>query len=158
LTATHTVTYAATGASNLSGAAATEDASNFLVGWRNEFSTAVSKRLRVLCGHLHLEFAEGSEPWSTIRRLVAFRNNVVHARPEPLETEEFMAREHYEKREFERPESKVEKQLTPGHAARAVKASQMVIEIILNRLTPEKRFALHEGCLGHTQVCNPPDK
>jgi hypothetical protein len=57
---------------------------------------------------------------------------VVHAKPEPLETEEVMSREQYEKREFERPESKLERQLTPGYAARAVEASQGVMVIILN--------------------------
>jgi putative salt-induced outer membrane protein YdiY len=38
--------------SNLGGAAATGDARNFLVGWHNEFSTAVSRRLALKVGYV----------------------------------------------------------------------------------------------------------
>ena len=125
--------------------------------WDDFESASILAKLRVICDHLSIPFDKDQEPWSTVRSMVCFRNLVVHAKPRLLIEERIFSQEEAEKREFERPESNLERQLTIGNARHYTKTAKKVRDTILQALTPEQAYGIStDGSFSHSQIYNQP--
>jgi hypothetical protein len=121
--------------------------------WRDYESASITAKLRTICGHLGIAYSREVEPWSAVRQMIAFRNLVAHAKPEDLVEDKVLTREQAEEQQFDRPESKLEKQLTLGNTARALKTCQDIIDIIQKPLDPETLYGIsHDGCYSMSKL------
>ena len=111
--------------------------------WKDFESSSPIAKLRVICARLEIPFDEKTEPWATARWIGKLRNELAHAKPELVKEEYTWSREEYEKREREGPKSKLEKQITLGHARRAVREVQNLKDLICDAVPVDARLGLY---------------
>jgi hypothetical protein len=115
-----------------------------ITDWKNiERSASPIAKLRLICDTLDVTFDPSREPWSTVRWLARFRNEIAHAKPEFVQVSYHWTREEYERRRTEDPKSKVEKKITLGQAKRAVKRVTEIQDLLCLRVPVEEAFGLH---------------
>jgi hypothetical protein len=110
--------------------------------WSDFESAGPLAKVRLLAEHLQMEYAPDSEPWQTLQWLVKFRNRIAHAKPEKIFSESLVQGTGVEN--FgEKPESKVEAEITPANARKAVNAVEAVKHMLCDRIPAEQRFGLN---------------
>jgi len=105
--------------------------------WEDIERASPIRKLRVVCTNLKIEAQFDQEPWFTARWLVSFRNEVAHARPEPVKEEKMVTDEQYEQMRLERPASKIEAQVTLANAKRSFAAVSQIGYILCEKLSPK---------------------
>ncbi|MDQ8201234.1 hypothetical protein QEH56_23925 [Pelagicoccus enzymogenes] len=98
-------------------------------------------KLELVCSLLQIDYKKDDEPWSTAGFLQAFRNDLVHAKPEIVEKKTTMTEEAFE-RDFDFPESKLEKQITKGNAERAITGIKKIRDTLCLPVPAGKSFGL----------------
>jgi hypothetical protein len=110
--------------------------------WADFESASPLAKVRLLAEHLHVEYAPDAEPWQTLQWLVKFRNRIAHAKPEKLRDEALVQGTGVEN--FgDRLESRIEGEVTPANARKAVDAVEAVKHLLCDRIPPEQRFGLN---------------
>jgi hypothetical protein len=110
--------------------------------WDDFESATVQAKLRVVCKTLEVDVQFGSEPWGAIPWLTKFRNAVAHAKPKLLTEEKLLLSEDYEAHMYDRPESKLEKDITKPNAKRAVATVESILSILCKKLTVDQFHGL----------------
>jgi hypothetical protein len=82
-------------------------------------------------------------PWPALRFLAGFRNDIAHPKPERLQTARTVPDSAVDKQLRERPESRLERDITVGNARRALAAVQSLKAILTDALPVEKRFGIY---------------
>jgi hypothetical protein len=110
--------------------------------WKDFDSASPLAKVRLLAERLDLPYASGSEPWRTICWLGKFRNLIAHPKPEAILDDQFITEGDAEKRSFDPPKSKLERQVTVGNAKRALEAVEEAKLLLCNKIPAEERFGL----------------
>jgi hypothetical protein len=126
----------------------------FVKRWKDfEYSSPIAK-LRIVCNQLNIEPDFQQEPWSSAQWLIKFRNDVAHARPFPIKTDEVVHANEYFLRLHTAPLSDVEKQITLGNAKQAVNTVQEILDQFYLKIKPDERGGLFfDGSSGSASVC-----
>lgn len=121
----------------------------YVPAWKDFESSGPIAKLRVLCEQFGIEYCRNREPWATALWLVNVRNKIAHARPE-LVTEEYVwSRTEYDSRQAEEPKSKLEKQITLGHAKNGYESAVKIKELLSKSIPAEDTYGLQiEGWVG----------
>jgi len=121
--------------------------------WEDFESFSPNAKLRLLATKLSIEYLKTDEPWTTVRWLAKFRNRVAHAKPEFVKEEFLLTQAELDKRMFDKPESKLERDITIANATRAVEGAESLKQLLFSRIPPEEAFALFaDGWSGHTEL------
>jgi hypothetical protein len=99
-------------------------------------------KLQVICSALDIAYDEAIEPWSTLRWLCAFRNDIAHAKPESVVIDKTCGPEQADALRNAMPLSKLEKQVTLGNARRAHRAISAARNIFSSALPVEDRMGI----------------
>lgn len=110
--------------------------------WKDFESLNPNSKLRLICENIGIEYNSKKEPWSTAKWLYGFRNDVAHAKPELVNETYVWHREEFEKRKLENPKSKVESEISLGHARRAVERVTEIKDILCAKIEPDKVLGL----------------
>jgi len=101
----------------------------FVPRWNHFENAGPLAKLRVIAQALNVPEPDfEKEPWSGAGWLVAYRNKIVHPKPQFVELEEEMSEEEYKLMQFEFPEAALEKELTKENARRALKAVEAILD------------------------------
>lgn len=110
--------------------------------WGDFESSSPKAKLRIICDELEIAYDSSVEPWSTAQWLMKIRNRLAHAKPQSVEESYDCGEEEYKKISWDKPESKLEKDLTIDNAKRAYKAI-IDLKFLLCRCVPgDKAFGL----------------
>jgi hypothetical protein len=82
-------------------------------------------------------------PWSTLRDLGDFRNDIAHAKPEAVNEMKRFAESDANKHLLDKPLSELERKITCGNANRYLKAVQKLKEILTDAMPAELRFGIY---------------
>jgi hypothetical protein len=77
-----------------------------------------------------------------VQRLVKFRNAIAHAKPQFVVTEKILTEEEHNRHMPDRPESKLEREITLGNAKRAVATAKRVKELLCSKVPQEIALGL----------------
>jgi hypothetical protein len=127
----------------------------FVERWKDfEYSSPIAK-LRIICAKLEINPDFQQEPWSAALWLMAFRNDVAHARPDFIETDEIVPVNENNFWDIHNdPPSKIEKQINLENAKRAVKAIQEILDQFYLKIKPDERGNLFfDSFSGKTTSC-----
>ena len=123
--------------------------------WQDFESSPPVTKLRLLTEHLDIEYRKDDEPWSTARWLVKFRNLVAHAKPEFVVEEVLLTQEEQDKRLFDTPKSKLEKQITLNNSKRSLQAAEQIKDILVSKIPVDEALGLDfDGWSGSTELHN----
>ena len=90
--------------------------------WVHHERAPTISKLLIVAQVLKVEVDFEKSPWKDIKWLYGLRNQIAHSKPEKIEEVKNMTADQYLK-DFDRPKSKLEKQITLGNAQRAHKAA-----------------------------------
>ena len=110
-------------------------------------------KLDRLVSELSIARDPGKEPWSTLRYLAGFRNDIAHSKPELVEEEQLRPEQALDKQLFHTPKSMLEREITLGNARRSLKAVQDLKGILTDALPVEKRLGIYvDSWQGSTEL------
>jgi hypothetical protein len=89
--------------------------------WSDYESSSPKAKLRIICDKLNIAYEPKAEPWLTVTWLSQLRNKLAHGKPQLITESDSLEESHYESKSWDKPESKLEQQLTIGNAKRAYK-------------------------------------
>lgn len=113
-------------------------------------------KLRLIAEHLEIPFDKNLEPWQTAVWLIQFRNRLVHPRIEDIVSDELMSFEEREKSRFEKPQSKIEKEITEVNMKRCYSGVEEILDTLTNALPINiKGDVISDGWTGHASHENP---
>jgi len=101
------------------------------------------EKIDALVVQLQIERDTKSEPWITLRFLGDFRNDIVHAKPEKLVQQRILSEVALEKTAFDRPQSKLEREITTGNARRVLSAVISLKDLLTGAMPNDKRFGIY---------------
>ena len=127
----------------------------FIDDWAShEYDTTVEK-VKLLNSHLKVTADFQKEPWAAVSWLARYRNDVVHAKPEFLESEHIIPEFVYEKKKRTHSLADIEKQATYGNAARCVGSVGDLLYIWCDHIDPyEWEGLFSDGWSGSTETIN----
>jgi hypothetical protein len=121
--------------------------------WEDFESSSPNAKLRLLAKTLLIEYKKSDEPWITARWLFKFRNQVAHAKPEFIKEESIITQKQFQEREFNRPQSRLEKEINLRNAKKALDAAKNIKDILCDRIPPDEAFGLFaDGWSGKTEA------
>ena len=121
--------------------------------WSDYESSTPNAKLQLVAVSLHIKYDRQIEPWATARWLIKFRNLVAHAKPQLIRDEVVLTQNELDKRLFDRPESKIEREVTVENAARALSAASAIKELFCNSIPPKEAMGLlTDGWSGFTAL------
>lgn len=110
-------------------------------------------KLRLIASELRIAYDENREPWSTLRWLSVFRNQIAHAKPELISTSVVCGPREADARRKSMPLSKLERQVSIGNARRAYHAIYNARNLIALALDVELRFGItSDGWTGSLSI------
>lgn len=122
-------------------------------GWKNFERESPLVKLRLLCERLNISYDKKKEPWASAIWLYRFRNLIAHAKPEIVAEEYVWAREEYDARQRDNPKSKLERLITLGNAAKAVRTAETIKTSLCEKISPDDGFGLYSDAWeGSTRV------
>lgn len=101
------------------------------------------KKIGVIVKELTITYDPKIEPWSSVRWLAGFRNDIAHAKPELVQEEKLLPEVALGKTLFDSPQSRIEREITLGNARRAHTAVTAVKKILADSLPVEKRLGIY---------------
>ncbi len=112
-------------------------------GWEDFERAPPRAKLRLVCNELQLKLDFGKEPWTTVKWLLKFRNEIAHAKPMIIRTDHVLTHDEFEKYRMDRPASELEEQITVKNAKRAYAAVNRLKDIWCSRIDPGESFGLY---------------
>lgn len=110
-------------------------------------------KLDSLARDLSITYDLNMEPWSAIKQLARFRNDIAHPKPELVSEEKILPEVALGKERFNSPQSRIERQITLGSAERAHKAIYTLKSILTDSLPKDKRFGIYSDMwFGNTRA------
>jgi hypothetical protein len=120
--------------------------------WADFESATPFAKSRLIAEHLQIAYKPDAEPWQSIRWLGKFRNRIAHAKPEKLQDKSVTEASGWEIT-GDKPESKLETEITPANARRAVDSVEALKHLLCDRIPPDQRFGLNiDGWLVGSQL------
>jgi hypothetical protein len=110
--------------------------------WKDYESASPLAKIRLLAGHLGVPYEPQKEPWSTLRWLARFRNQIAHPKPQLVVDERLINQHEAQKRPNDPPASKLEREITVGNARRAVEAVSTLNRLLFEKMPPDQRFGI----------------
>lgn len=110
--------------------------------WKDFESASPMAKVRLLAERLKVPYDREAEPWRTVKWLGKLRNQIAHPKPEIISDEEKIDERDLEDPLANRPESKLEREISLANARRCVKAVVEVKDLICEKLPAEQRFGL----------------
>jgi hypothetical protein len=101
------------------------------------------EKLDLLVTELEIRRDESSDPWPTLVYLAGFRNDIAHAKPEPVKRTRELPEAALAKRLFDAPRSRLEREVTLGNAKRCHGAVHLLKGILTDALPDNKRFGIY---------------
>jgi len=101
------------------------------------------EKIEYLVKELQVQRDTTKEPWTTVRFLTGFRNDIAHAKPQQLETSILLPEAAIAKLTFDPPRSTLEREITVGNARRAHTAVYALKGIFTYALPAEKQFGIY---------------
>jgi hypothetical protein len=106
--------------------------------WKEDYeSSKPDAKIRILAAALKVDYQRDKEPWKTARWLFTFRNKVAHAKPERIVEEEILTQKQHDRRLFDTPQSKLERDITVPNATRALDAARKVLDRLASNMQPD---------------------
>ena len=90
------------------------------------------------------------KPWTVLRYLAGFRNDIAHAKPQAVEETKRFTESAAGKFMFQTPLSTLEKEITLGNAKRSLEAVQALKGIFTDALPVELRFGIYADAWSHS--------
>jgi hypothetical protein len=112
-------------------------------GWKDFESASPLAKLRLLCERLNISYDKSKEPWASAIWLCHFRNLIAHAKPEIIAEEYVWTRDEYDSRRKDEPKSKLERLITLGNAAKALRTAESIKTSLCEKISPEDRSGLY---------------
>jgi hypothetical protein len=110
--------------------------------WTDFESAGPNAKLQVVSSKLGVNYNKTEEPWATARWLIKFRSLVAHAKPQLIRDQVELMQEDLDKRLFDRPESKIEREITPENAERSLKAANSIKDLLCGSIPPIEALGL----------------
>jgi hypothetical protein len=110
--------------------------------WKDFESASPNAKMRLLAERLGVTYDASSEPWRTLRWLGKLRNQIAHPKPEHISDQKEIEDRDLDDPLADRPESKLERDITIANAKRCVKAVEQAMHALCENLPPEQRFGL----------------
>lgn len=116
--------------------------------WKDYESNNPKAKIRLICMELKIPYEKDDEPFKGLHWLIRFRNNIAHAKPEPLFDESSISRDEYiELQSTDGVQSKLEKMITIESAENAINSVRKLEEMIADRLPEEKKYLVSSDFL-----------
>ena len=123
----------------------------FVEAWAHCESASPIVKLRLVADALGIPFNVAATPWSDVVWLISFRNLVAHAKPKLIKDEVVLTAEEMDRRLFDRPESKLERQITLVNAERAFSTARQIQDLLCQAIPLDKAMGLlTDGWSGFT--------
>jgi hypothetical protein len=130
--------------------------SRVVSNWESFERLSPLEKLDSLVKELTISRDQSKEPWSAVKQLVRFRNDIAHPKPEPIIEKKILPEVALEKTLFDIPKSRIEREITIGNARRAHKAVSDLKAILADALPSEKRFGIYvDAWSGSTRLLSP---
>mgnify|MGYP000061874318 CR=1 FL=1 len=113
--------------------------SRYVTNWKDYESSSPIAKLQIVSTAMGVDFDEQVTPWSNVRWLVKFRNRLAHAKPELVLHERNMTDAEWDKARNTVPESKLEIEVSPGNAKRAVDSAYAIRDLLGEKI-PDDDF------------------
>ena len=110
--------------------------------WEDFESSSPKAKLRIICDELDINYDPSIEPWSTVVWLSNIRNKLAHGKPQLVKETYVCGEQEHQKRDWEKPESKLEKSLTIGSAKRAYERVTELKYLLCKNIPSGKAFGL----------------
>lgn len=111
--------------------------------WDEFESASPLAKIRIIGLHLHIDESRISKQLrDDLCWLIGIRNTIAHAKPEPISSNRIIERRAFQSIKLEPPSSELELELTPGNARRAWKTAQDLLQMLCERVPPEKSAGL----------------
>jgi hypothetical protein len=111
--------------------------------WPAFESLKAHQKLDWLANRLALSRQEEKEPWSTLRYLGGFRDDIAHPKPEQVVTERFLPQAEIDRSAFDIPKSRLEKEITLGNARRCFSAVNSLKMLFTDALPADARLGIY---------------
>ena len=102
-----------------------------------------NEKIDMLVEKLSVHRDAGKEPWTTLRYLSGFRNDIAHPKPEDVVRERLLPEAGLTKTTFDTPLSALEREITLGNAKRTYAAVQALKGLLTDALPPDARFGIY---------------
>ncbi len=130
--------------------------SRVVTAWAEFEPLRPHEKLDVLTLSLGINANPADEPWTTLRYLGSFRNDIAHAKPEEVKKVRVLPQEGLDKTAFETPLSKLEREITLGNAKRCLIAVRALKGLLTDALPNDQRFGIYVDMWhGSTEVHQP---
>lgn len=101
------------------------------------------EKLDLLVKKLSIQRDAAAEPWTTVTYIGGFRDDIAHAKPQAITSEQVLPEIALGNATFRRPKSKLEREITLGNARRVLSAVQSLKGILADALPVDKRFGIY---------------
>jgi len=108
------------------------------------------EKLDTLVHELNISRQVAQEPWTTLRFLAGFRNDIAHAKPELVERSRVLPEKAIQKLEFDTPVSALEREITVGNARRVHTAVYTLKGLLTDALPVSERFGIYTDAWTHS--------
>jgi hypothetical protein len=127
---------------------------HLIENWKEDFESATPRaKLRLLSSKLDIDYNKNEYPWIDVLWLFKLRNSIAHAKPESIKERKHLTEKEYDQQWFERPQSKLERELTIRNASRAVKTAKQIRDIFWKKIPAEKEMGIYADlCVGSTTM------
>jgi hypothetical protein len=112
-------------------------------GWEDFERSSPTAKLRLVCRELKIKLSFDQEPWSSVKWLLKFRNQIAHAKPKLITTSHLWTEEEYEAHRFDQPKSDLEGEITVKNAKRAYHAADSLKELWCSSIPPDEAEGLY---------------
>jgi hypothetical protein len=102
-----------------------------------------SEKIELLTTKLNVPRDESKEPWTTLRYLGGFRNDIAHPKPDEVLKEVLLPEVGLAKTAFETPRSALEREITLGNARRVYSAVHALKGLLTDALPPDARCGIY---------------
>lgn len=100
------------------------------------------EKIDQLVSELRLDRDSSKEPWTTLRFLGSFRDEIAHPKPEEIHNEVVLAQAGLDKTAFETPLSALEREITLGNAKRAHAAVRTLKGLLTDAMPAPAKFGI----------------
>ena len=101
------------------------------------------EKINSLVEKLQIQCDLKKEPWTTLKFLAGFRNDIVHAKPKSIIKKSVLPEVALAKTAFDKPNSKLEREITFGNARRVLSAVNKLKGLLTDAMPVEKRFGIY---------------
>ena len=117
--------------------------SRISVDWLEFEKLQPHEKISNLISQLSIDRDSNIDPWSTIKFLGKFRNQIAHAKPELIVKDSHLSESALDCLTLVTPQSKLEREITVGNARRVHRAVEQLKGILTDAMPVEKSFGIY---------------